>query len=504
MKILRSNWLNNWLPSTVSSGVFELMALVGLIALLVRLPLLNSSFWLDEAAQALEAVRPLSQQLQLAKDFQPPLFHLWLYLWSLAGGSEWWLRLASLVPGVLSVVLLSGWWAKKKGKRYGLVLGVLLATSSLHVFYSQELRPYMLAFFWASGSLISWYEFIKTAQKKWLLLLTVLNALGGLTSYVYVFWWVAQALTTIVIKRQLFIPLLKSLSVSFIWWLIWWPGFWQQWQVSSDLRSQLPGWEQVVSAPFLKGPFLVLAQFVLGLQRMDFNIWFGSLLGSIYFLLLARSLRLWLSSKTKEVHKLESGTWLVLMIMAFGSVWLFSWFTPVMAAKRILWLLPVFYLWVTSLWNSKKDIISFLIIVLLVINSFGLYQYWQQPSWQRENWREAVATIEAAYQPTNTAIIFAFDHAFSPWQWYVQEQFPVFATGTVPLQNTTQVQAKLDGVQQFENVIVFDYLRDLTDPQHLIDQELESEGYELLQVLDYPGIGFIRLYYKQPLFAWAH
>ena len=44
-------------------------------ALLLRLILINSSFWLDEAAQALESIRPLSQQLQIQNDFQPPLYH---------------------------------------------------------------------------------------------------------------------------------------------------------------------------------------------------------------------------------------------------------------------------------------------------------------------------------------------------------------------------------------------------------------------------------------------
>ena len=52
-----------------------------LLAFLVRLVLLNQSFWLDEAAQALESLRPLKEQLQMHKQmlfgFLQPVQALW-------------------------------------------------------------------------------------------------------------------------------------------------------------------------------------------------------------------------------------------------------------------------------------------------------------------------------------------------------------------------------------------------------------------------------------------
>ena len=51
-----------------------------LLALGIRLIHLSQSFWLDEAAQALESARPLTEQFELSGDFQPPLFHLLVYL----------------------------------------------------------------------------------------------------------------------------------------------------------------------------------------------------------------------------------------------------------------------------------------------------------------------------------------------------------------------------------------------------------------------------------------
>jgi hypothetical protein len=57
-----------------------MLYLILLLALILRLPLLNGSFWLDEAAQFLESARPLTEQLHIADDFQPPLMHLLTFL----------------------------------------------------------------------------------------------------------------------------------------------------------------------------------------------------------------------------------------------------------------------------------------------------------------------------------------------------------------------------------------------------------------------------------------
>jgi hypothetical protein len=59
-----------------------------LIGLFLRLPLLTGSFWLDEAAQALESTRPIGQQLALDHDFQPPLYHFLVHLMSYASHQE--------------------------------------------------------------------------------------------------------------------------------------------------------------------------------------------------------------------------------------------------------------------------------------------------------------------------------------------------------------------------------------------------------------------------------
>ena len=163
----------NWLHS------FLLILLLGL-ALGLRLPFLDGSFWLDEAAQALESTRPWYLQLTIAQDFQPPLLHLIVHLVQYVSHAEWWLRLfGAVIPGLISI-----YYAIKIAKRYvgfteSIWLGLLLATNSFHVFFSQELRPYALPAAFASASWWVLLQFLEKDKKKFSLAYTLLT-LGGL------------------------------------------------------------------------------------------------------------------------------------------------------------------------------------------------------------------------------------------------------------------------------------------------------------------------------------
>ncbi|MBD3279202.1 MAG: hypothetical protein GF390_00640, partial [Candidatus Pacebacteria bacterium] len=81
-----------------------LILVILILALLMRLPHLTGSFWLDEAAQALESARPLAHQLDIQQDFQPPLIHLLVHFALYISRSEWWLRtVAALIPSLITI-----------------------------------------------------------------------------------------------------------------------------------------------------------------------------------------------------------------------------------------------------------------------------------------------------------------------------------------------------------------------------------------------------------------
>jgi len=127
-----------------------------LLAIVVRFPLINGSFWLDEAAQVLESQRSFSEQLQIGYDFQPPLLHV--IVWGLVriSTNEAFLRSVSLLAGVGSIFFtyLIAQTHAPKNSRVSLLVVALITFSQFHIFYSQELRSYMLATFFGS---VSWW-----------------------------------------------------------------------------------------------------------------------------------------------------------------------------------------------------------------------------------------------------------------------------------------------------------------------------------------------------------
>lgn len=487
-----------------------LVLVVLLIGLLLRLPLLTGSFWLDEAAQALESARPWHQQLNIAQDFQPPLLHLLVFGAIRLSTAEWWLRLwGAVIPG-LGTILLTYFIGKKiAGHRAGLIASLLLTTSSFHIFYSQELRPYSLPTFFAVGS---WLFLLKLTDSKnnlarsWLGY--VLMTIAGLySSYLYPFLLIGQAFYVFWHKRIRLQSWLSAVLVSGITWLPWLPFFLEQLSVGQDVRVQLPGWEKVVSTPQLMTLLLVIGKFLFGVVNIDVNMYFvaATLVVGLLLTLLFITYRHVLSSKRSLLPFFVS--WLVVPL---ATAWFISFVVPVVSPKRVMYLLPAFYLLVGYLASlndlkitSKKVTIylsRLLVGVLLVLNTIGTVQYFTNPQYQRENWRSLHNRIIAEYPQQNSITVFVFSEPFAPWVWYDDGSYPTLATGTLFIKDVTDLTQQLKPIADYEYVLLFDYLRDLTDPDDLIIAQLKAFGYTERTVIDYPQIGFVRVYSRyQPI-----
>lgn len=525
-------------------STFFLFVSILIPALLLRLPLLNSSFWLDEAAQAMQVTRPWHQQLSIAEDFQPPLLHLLLHLVQYVSHAEWWLRIfGALIPGLVSI-----WFAilvirKISGLKNSLWIGLFLATNSLHVFFSQELRPYALP---AACASVSWWILLNWLDKKSPTKILHLERLGfffalatiaGLySSYLYPFLLLGQLFYLIWYKqsKRLVLPLLFVI-VCMAPWL---PYFLNQLSVGSQLRVALPGWDQVVSIPQWKALALIPAKFIFGvvelnlLSVLSITLTSGVVSGLILLRFLVRHpfqsfLSLDLSQVwSKNILLKKSAEKLLItraqllsiswFLIPFLSSWLVSWIIPVVSPKRLLFALPAFYLLLLHLpWISSKKILQqWLCMTLVCIQLAGLSLYWTQPLYQRENWRELEKQIHSTYPTESTVLLFGFTGPFSPWTWYhdlhtskgnctpkfennCSTRFNSISSGyLVSPEAKIALPDALKQVTEYEFVLVFDYLRDLTDPDDLLLKQLEEFGFEGIGVIDYTNIGFIRIYTK--------
>ncbi len=487
------------IPDWVLIGILVLVA-VGL-----RLPLLNGSFWLDEAAQALESVRPLSAQLDIKHDFQPPLLHFIVHFASRVSTAEWWLRLfGAFIPGIGTIIGTYLIGRKLFSKQVGFWSALLLSTSFLHVFYSQELRPYSLPAFWATWS---WWLLInhldqKQLSPKFLVSFGLISALGLYSSYLYPFLLFSQLLVLAWFYRHHWQRWMWSLILASVLFAPWLPSFLTQLQVGTLLRTQLPGWDQVVSIPQLKVLPLTAATFVYGELNFDLNLLLiGSAIIALGLITLTGYYLYRLRLFTRQLMILF--IWLIVPIL---TAWIVSFWVPVLQPKRVLFSLPAFYLLIvtTVLMISEKLarqpalrqvrlIVTGLIGWLLLINIFALNQYWTSPNLQRENWRELISQITTDY-PSGAAALFGFNAPFAPWVWYAPASFPAYTPNTLFITAETDLSSTLKPLNDYHYVVLFDYLRDLTDPDRRLEFHLETHDFKPVSLIDQPRIGFVRIY----------
>jgi len=493
----------------MSKKIDWILILILSLALVLRLPQLNGSFWLDEAAQALESARPLQDQLKISGDFQPPLIHFLAHFALYFSQSEWWLRtVTALIPGLLTI-FFTYQLAKTWQFRHPWLAPLLLATNSFHIFYSQELRPYSLPAFFA---VLSWWLIIKRKPLKFW---AVTSLLGLYSSYLYPFLFLAQLIYLILITKlvqktqswwqSLAASLWRPLLVIFLLCLPWLPSFLNQLETGQLVRSELAGWSAVVATPQLKALSLVGGKFIFGLLDIEITPWFGLfsllILFSFGFLLIKTILINFNQKVSRQRVLLSLLIWLLFPVLA---AWLVSFFIPILQPKRVLYLLPGFYLLVTYLvdlkFYSNKLIVKLskisLVFSLLLINGYATWAYFTNPELQRENWRALISELQQKYpNPNQTTAIFVYPAPFSPWVWYSND-FPTLSLGQLSTEKIPDLGTQLSAKLKTERVITFDYLTDLTDPQHQVLTQLTQNGYQPTDLLDYPLIGFVRIYEK--------
>ncbi len=468
------------------------------LALILRLPLLNGSFWLDEAAQFLESARPLAQQLNIKDDFQPPLMHLITFLSIRLGNlfglgqSEWFLRIIpSLIPGILSIWALYQLALKLTNRKIALLSSLFLATSSFHIFYSQELRPYSLPTLW--GILATWQMLLmlKSKAKKPLILFIIFSILGLYSSYLYPFLLIGQFIY--LFKEKLsFSKILVSGGIILAGFLPWLPKFLEQLQAGQALRINMPGWSETVSLPVFKTALILPLKFVFGVADLEINLAYA-FLALVVFAPLAYLLFLSLRQKQKNLS-----FFFCILFLPLVTSWLVSFFIPVLQAKRVLFLLPIFALLeaflIDTYHKQKTYLVKILVSSILIINLFSTLAYWTKPQLQRENWRALSQEVSAKFPKSETALVFSFAHPFAPWEFYDQVGFKTFSSGVYYSNNLENPAETFKGLSDYSYVLVFDYLRDLTDPDGIVLKAVRDLGFKEIGVLDYPNIGFVRIY----------
>ena len=490
-------------------------------AFLLRLILLSDSFWLDEAAQVLESTRPLAEQLQIAGDFQPPLMHLLTFFWLRFLALFGWDRLEALIrflpsfiPGIISVwatyQIALNFWPKtkvdqetvKQSKTIASISALFLATSPLHIFFSQELRPYSLAMMWACLSLLALLKWGTGRRSR--LSFIIFSILGLYSSYLYPFWLFFQLAYLLLVQKVPLKNILTPLTIIILAFLPWWPKFFEQLTVGQSLRAQMPGWAEVVSLPQIKSLPLVPLKFIYGLLDLELNFFFLASFSLIFFLALALYFQQRSLPSTKQALRFFNCFFLAPLLF----IWLFSFMIPVLQPKRVLFLLPAFFIFLSVIINQAKNTSRYLakalFVLIFAIHLLALTSYWSSASLQREDWRALVTEMEYNFGASRSVVVFSFTGPFAPYSYYSQGVLDTFSTDSFYLPNEADLANRLKVLADYDYVLLFDYLRDLTDPENQLPVLIGNLAFEEIGVFDYPNIGFVRIYTKGALRAYEN
>jgi hypothetical protein len=159
----------------------------GVFALALSLRLFaigNQNLWHDEhmslrVASATSDEMPVL--LRTLESNKPPLYFTLLHYWLSLGSSEFWLRFPSALAGSLGCVAAVAIGRQLLGGPFGAWLGVWMAFSPFHIYYSQEARPFAMWGTLMAIALLFHLKFCAKPRTAYLLLYVVFATLACYT-----------------------------------------------------------------------------------------------------------------------------------------------------------------------------------------------------------------------------------------------------------------------------------------------------------------------------------
>lgn len=472
-----------------------MIVIILLSALVLRLISLTQSLWLDEAININNVVSlnylELYSQYSLG-DFHPPLFHLILkFTTSIIGASEIATRMPSVFFGVLTVFITYKIGKQLFENKTALIAATLLATSPLHIYYSQEARMYSLAAFLI---VLSVYFFIKLYKQK-----RLLNWLGfiiatALTLYTdYLPYTIIPVfLLAIFIQNKKFhknsyknfVPAFLLIFILLIPWLLIFP---KQLSVGLAAAAASPAWSSVVGAANLQSLLISFVKFTIGRISIDNNFIFAFIFApiAIYISLLFTLSLLRISTKRIII-------WLWFFIpLLLGFI--MSFFVPVFAFFRFIFILPAFYLILAAginVINSKK-LFTPLFFIALLINFVSTTIYLFNSKFHRENWRDATEYI-ISNSTENTIVLFEQGQTIAPFEYYNKGKVMSLGALNGFSADPLEIRQKLiEPIKGRDKIFLFQYLSGITDPQGLLFKEISNTGFINVTTRDFNGVGFV-------------
>lgn len=434
----------------------DMIIVILFTALILRLILLNQSLWLDEATTALVAKMSLSDLFTkfLPGDFHPPLYYLIINQWTkLFGYSEVSLRFPSILFGVASVFIVYLIGKEFFDKKVGLIASLLLATSGLHIYYSQEARMYSLATFLVS---LTVYFFLK---QKWFWF-SILMLLIGLTDYVSLF----IAPVFLIVGYKQWKKVILSYLPLIIGFLVWSPIFIKQ--LVAGVSVQGTNWWNILGTATFKNFVLIPVKFVLGRISFDNKLIYALIIGVML------AIFSYLLFKARGVNK-TFWAWLILPIVIGVLV---SIKIPTLSYFRFLFCLPALYILLASGIEKLGKYKNIALYILVVPNMLFTTYYVLTPRFHREDWRRAANSLGA------NKIVFPANS---------QKEALIYYGKGDQIVSTDQL-GKGD-----REIWLSRYVSEIFDPDDATRMKIENLGYNKVSEANFNGVVFWKYFKTQ-------
>jgi 4-amino-4-deoxy-L-arabinose transferase-like glycosyltransferase len=465
--------------------------LVLLLALIIRFICINQSLWWDEAINIVYA-KSNSLWWFVTKypigDFHPPGWFAILWIWGhIFGFSEISARFPSVFFGVSTVFLIYLIGKNLFSKKTGLLAAFFLSLGPLHIYYSQEARMYSMAAFAVCLSIFFLIELTKGKRFAfWGYIFSVFLILYS--DYVAYFILPAEVIYILLYGKKYFkryfLALIAGMA-TLVPWLFVLPSQLAKGQYMAGLVT---GWKQVVGGANIKEVALLLVKTIIGrisFNKTSFYVVFVLILSLPYLIILSK-----LFKKRTKKNNLLLLFLLIPPILAFG----FSFMTPIFFYFRLIFILPIFYLLLAVNVVEFKPLWTRILVGLVLFGEIVSSSiYFLNPAFQRENWRGAINSIEKNVTG-NSLALFEYDEIPSTFAYYTNWRLaPKPGLKKIPVKSANDLN-DLDELKSKNEVYLFEYLADVTDPERLLEKKLQLLGFYKTQIYNFDGVGFISLY----------
>lgn len=470
-----------------------MIILILILALILRIIKLNQSLWLDEAINVL-AVKSNTFVDLITKysigDFHPPLYHLILRITVLIfGTSEIIVRMPSVLFGVITVFLIYIIGKELYDKKTGIIAAILIATSPLHIYYSQEARMYSLAAFCASLAVYFFLRVIKTDQLIYWVGFMAASVLMLYSDYLPYFL-IPTFMIFLFIHRskfkilKTFIPSILLIFIFLSPWLYLLPN---QLKTGILAAKDSPAWADIVGSPDIKDIPLTFTKFTVG--RISYH---NDFIYALVFSPVAVFVALMFAASLFRISPRRSFVYFWLLFPLLLS-FVVGFFIPIFSYFRYIFLLPAFYLIIaaginTIKWAKWNRITLF---IILIVNSASIFIYFSNRNFQREDWRAATGYVQQNAKE-NSIVLFESADPFTPFDYYNQGKVPSSGALSGFAAEKNYVENKIIEITGGKNkVFLFQYLQGLTDPNGLVFESLSKNSFKNTKTVNFPGVGFI-------------